>query len=236
MSVKVGLVEKVNSSRKLSFLVRDSGKGITAIQAGKIFTPFTQADASTTRKYGGTGLGLVLAKKLALALGGDVVLVESTPGFGSTFEVTIDVGKLDEKNASEPVREPQTFYADILKKYENLRILVVDDSFDNQMIVSRMLKKVGAEVETASNGQEGVEKALSRPFTLVFMDLQMPVLDGHGAMKELRRQGYNGPIVALTAHAMKEERRRCLETGFSDHLSKPVNYDLLLQTVTKFTS
>lgn len=230
--VKVSL----NSSMKLSFMVTDSGKGITAAQAQKLFTPFTQADASTTRKYGGTGLGLVLAKNLANALGGDVVLVQSTPEFGSTFEVTIDSGRENSTLASEfDSLNAAPTASNSLQKYNNLRILVVDDSPDNQIIVSRLLSKVGADVETANNGEEGVAKALAGNFALVLMDLQMPVLDGHGAVKELRRQGYLGPIVALTAHAMKEERRRCLEGGFNDHLSKPVNYDLLLQTVTRFT-
>ncbi|HEX4924777.1 MAG TPA: MASE1 domain-containing protein [Bdellovibrionales bacterium] len=213
---------------KLAFEVTDTGKGMTPEQSRKLFVPFSQADASTTRKFGGTGLGLALSKKLASLLGGDVLLAATKSGDGSKFLITIDAGDVKPGDVAprvpSPVSEPQI-------KLENLSLLVVDDSLDNQVLVSRFLRMAGAKVDTASNGIEAVKKASLSRFDVILMDLQMPEMDGYEATKTLRRSGYRRKIIALTAHAMKEERRKCLESGFDEHITKPIDRNALLSMI-----
>lgn len=226
-------------SGKLFFTVRDSGVGIEAAGFGALFSPFTQGDITATRRHGGTGLGLVLAKKLAQAMGGDTVLVESQLGVGSTFRVSIDPGaiesldlvsadtfRVDTKSLTPPRAAPLQF--------PDAKILLVEDSPDNQALIGRILRSADISVEVASNGREGVDCALKNQFDLIFMDLQMPVLDGYAALAELRAKGYDKPIVALTAHAMGEEIKRCIDAGFSAHLSKPIDRPLLFATLLRF--
>lgn len=221
---------------QLAFVVRDSGRGISEEQRERLFSPFTQADVTTTRKFGGTGLGLDLSKKLAKALGGDVILSSSELGRGSTFIVYIDHGQdvdavtRDQTWQSQSPASPQR--AQPLPDISKLRILLVDDSLDNQELVKSLLTIAGADVETASNGREAIAKAQAGPFDVILMDLQMPEMDGHEATRHLREQGYQKPIIALTAHAMKEARKYCLENGFDDHLTKPIDRDKLLKTLS----
>lgn len=222
---------------RLAFIIKDSGRGITSDQSTRLFEPFAQADSSTTRRFGGTGLGLVLSKKLARSLGGDVILAESELGKGSSFVVTIDPGETasSEVHNFVPTKSvPEIKGEDAPIRLNSINILLVEDSLDNQLLISRMLRMSGANVETASNGREGVEKALTGKYSIILMDLQMPEMDGHAATQELRRQNYLGPIIALTAHAMAEERQRCVVSGFNSHLSKPINRKTLLQTLVNF--
>lgn len=237
VTVKVTLMP-MDGTTKLAFVVKDTGEGIHPEQASHLFMPFTQADVSTTRRFGGTGLGLVLSKKLANALGGDVVLTESTPGKGSTFTITIDPG----------VSEKVLFESSIAKKetvefpmqpgrtdLHSLNVLIVDDSMDNLALIRKILILAGARVDIASTGKEGIEKALRGNFDLVLMDLQMPEMDGYEANRKLREAGYKKPIIALTAHAMKEERLRTLRSGFDDHLTKPIDQGALIKTLATYT-
>jgi PAS domain S-box-containing protein len=181
------------SGPRLAFRIRDTGRGIQSEHAVKLFAPFVQGDTSTTRKYGGTGLGLVLSKKLANALGGDVTIVESKPGQGSTFELTVDPGLSDELLArSQQDTEGLGTGADLAHSLAGVRLLVVDDNSDNCELVAKFLKNSGATVEMASGGREGIEKALSGDFQIVLMDLQMPVIDGFEATRDLRQRGYCG--------------------------------------------
>ena len=226
---------------KLLFVVKDTGTGIDPEQAARLFSPFMQADVTMTRRFGGTGLGLALSKKLANALGGDVVLKESQLGAGSTFAISIDHGQSQEVhfNNVEEALETNAKVIDFSPRdrattLSRLKVLIVDDSPDNLALVKRILTIAGASVETAGNGQEGVEKALSGDFNLVLMDLQMPDMDGFQATEELRKCGFDRPIIALTAHAMKEERKRCLDYGFTDHLTKPVDRDVLIQMLSSY--
>ncbi|MBL7542164.1 MAG: response regulator [Bdellovibrionaceae bacterium] len=237
VDVKISMLSNSVATSKLRFLVRDTGKGIKPDHAKNLFVPFSQEDISTTRKYGGTGLGLALSKKLANSLGGDVVLLESTPDRGSTFSITIDPGDLRKVLFQNFSPQPVDLAPSVEQPpdFRHLKILLVDDSLDNQLIVTHLLKKTGVTLDTASNGQEGVEKASRNKYDLVLMDLQMPILDGYGAIQELKRNGYNKPVIALTAHAMKEERRRCLQSGFVDHISKPVDRQLLIKTIANHT-
>ena len=225
-SVDVLIKVTQNEGPRLAFIVKDTGEGIDAAQSARLFEPFQQADVSITRKFGGTGLGLILSRKLAAALGGDVRLVESRLGHGSTFLVLIDPGVALEtvavKKSSRPAGK---------STLEGLKILVVDDSLDNQALIKTILKHSGAEVETVSNGAEAVEAATRGNFDIILMDLQMPVMDGFEATRVLRDNGYKKPIVALTAHAMKEERERTLNSGFNDHLTKPIDQRELVRTL-----
>lgn len=225
-----------DNTGKLSFLVKDTGKGIDEDQAKKLFAPFTQADVSTTRQFGGTGLGLALSKKLANVLGGDVRLVESELDKGSTFEITIDPGHPENAHLLnfEPRKLGSSSTQTLSPRLDNLKVLAVDDSFDNQAIVAYFLRAAGAEVDTAENGAQAVQKAMKGNYDVILMDLQMPIMDGHEAIIRLRRDGYTRPVIALTAHAMKEERKRCLENGFNEHLSKPIEKEILLRTMTQF--
>ena len=214
--------------------VTDSGIGLSAAQRARLFEAFVQADSSTTRKYGGTGLGLNLSKRLAQALGGDLTLEWSEEGRGSTFKFYFDAGVLTKSDYAAPA--PAAAAIAGAKNLAGLRVLLVEDSIDNQLLLTRYLKKTGANVEVASDGLEGVEKGAATAFDVILMDLQMPNLDGYEATRELRGRGLTTPIVALTAHAMKEEMDRALSSGFTDYLTKPVNPGLLIETLAKLTS
>jgi CheY-like chemotaxis protein len=211
--------------------VTDSGIGITPEQAQTLFKPFTQADNSTTRKFGGTGLGLVLSRKLAQAMGGDLVLCKSELGKGSTFRITTLVEKVEHKeaeyNTSSDISAEQRAALPLYK----LKILVVDDSQDNQFLISHLLRMHGADVETADDGLMGIEKATSENYEIVLMDMQMPKLGGLEATSELRRQKYFKPIVALTANALKGDRERCFSAGCDGYLTKPIQRQELIQTI-----
>lgn len=213
----------------LRFEVRDTGLGICADEARKIFQPFMQANTTTASRFGGTGLGLVLARRLANELGGDVKLKESSPGEGSLFEVTIGHPKtLLTQPEPTPLCEKDRLELMMLK---GSHILIADDAADNLLLFSTVLRAQGADVDTAVNGFEAVEKALSKSYDIVLLDLQMPIKDGFTAAHELRTQGFAKPILALTAMAMAEEKAKALKAGCNDHLSKPVNAEQLINKI-----
>jgi signal transduction histidine kinase len=217
----------------LEFKVSDTGRGISEDQRKLLFQAFAQADSSTTRKFGGTGLGLILTKKLSQALGGDFSLIESQLGKGSVFKVSLPVTLPSEVKLislkSIEIKPSMPTKSDFIEQLKNLKVLLVDDSPDNQYLIERMLNKSGAQVTIASNGAEGVKAAFEQNFDVILMDIQMPVMDGHQAMKVLLEKGYAGPVVALTAHAMKEERDRAVTSGFSHFLTKPIDYKNLIE-------
>ena len=227
------------SHRKLIFTVSDTGSGLSRVQADRLFKPFQQADASTTRKYGGTGLGLILTRRLAEALGGTFELTASTPGGGSVFTATVGVivpqtmHLVDAKCSgfAQPAIEVDIAPSTAL---DGMKILVVDDSADNRTLFELILMSAGAEVALAQDGAEGMKLALSQSYDAILMDVQMPNVDGYEATRTLRGKNYQVPIVALTAHAMKDERAKAMKSGFSDYLSKPVRRDTLLETLRKF--
>jgi CheY-like chemotaxis protein len=235
IEVKIHSTHLPNDHFELSFDVKDTGPGISAENVKKIFEPFTQGDGSITRKHGGTGLGLVLSKRMANLLGGDVVLKESALGKGSTFRITIDAGKVHGAMLYEEGEKGGLQISRHLGRDElslaGIKILLVDDSMDNQFLVSRILKMVGAIVDTADNGKAAVEKAYNEKYDVVLMDLQMPLMDGYEATTELRRKGFKTPIIALTAHALKEERVRTMASGFSDHVTKPIDRRALIESI-----
>lgn len=237
VTLKITHRNDVATVPSLVFEVRDTGLGISEEQAARLFEPFTQADASTKRKYGGTGLGLVLSQRLAQMLGGDVKLVSSEPGKGSTFVATIKANHARAANNNAPKKDEraQQFAEGIPPiRFDGVKILLVDDAADNRLLVSRYIKLTGAQVESAENGLEALEMVSNKDYDVLLMDLQMPIMDGYEATMELRRRGFNKPIIALTAHALKEERLRCLASGFNDHLSKPISSSALFAALSHF--
>jgi len=237
--LEVGPVEDT----RLCFEVIDTGIGLDAEQQARLFTAFSQADASTTRRFGGTGLGLAISKRLAGMLGGDL-RVRSLPGEGSTFTLTIDVGSLagvrlldrpPEVRAAAERPEPSADERQALRG----RILLAEDGLDARRLLARHLRAAGAEVETAENGLVACELALraaeaGAPYDLILMDMQMPELDGYAAAARLRAAGYRGPIVALTAHAMEDERARCLGAGCDGFATKPILRRTLIEVARAY--
>ena len=222
------LVDQREHEPKLRFDVTDTGIGLAEHQIGAIFQPFTQVDGSMQRRFAGTGLGLAISKRLAELLGGDIT-VSSTPGKGSTFSVTVPTGPLE--GVAVIARPPATPLAPRSPALDEIklacRLLLAEDGPDNQRLISLVLRKAGAEVTVAENGQVAVDRALAaqregRPFEVILMDIQMPVMNGYEATARLRQEGFRGPIIALTAHAMTEDRHKCLDAGCDDYLSKPV--------------
>ncbi len=224
----------------LHIRVSDTGVGMSGEQRSRLFASFQQADTSTTRRFGGTGLGLAISRQLARLMGGDITVAsrpEPHPDHGSDFELTLPVPADAAMLAGPPAKQriaaaAATFDPAALK---GLRILIVDDGPDNQRLLRLLLTKSGASVEIAADGKAGVEGALEaervgRPFAVVLMDMQMPVLDGAAATRKLRAGGYAGVVVGLTANMMAGERERCLSAGCNEYLAKPVDRRLLIDT------
>jgi signal transduction histidine kinase/ActR/RegA family two-component response regulator/HPt (histidine-containing phosphotransfer) domain-containing protein/HAMP domain-containing protein len=216
----------------------DSGVGIPQNKLAEIFKPFVQADASVTRKFGGTGLGLSICQRIAEGMGGSLT-VASKLGEGSCFTLRLPTGSLSGVASSLPVcdgiqahtpnqsSEGAKASADT-GALKGMRVLVVEDGETNRRLISLVLRRAGVEVEMANNGQEGIDAALACEFDAILMDMQMPVMDGYTAAGRLRAANFTGPIIALTAHAMKGDEERCLDAGCSDYLTKPIEAPRLL--------
>ena len=241
-SVTVKVAHKVEPEPlggRLSCTVEDTGCGIIAEAADKLFIPFSQADVSTTRKFGGTGLGLALSRRLARSLGGDVTLAATEQNRGSTFFVTVaaPLAKGMTALAFEPPAAVTSSGSAVpaLKPLSGVRLLLAEDAPDSQLLIERFLRIEGAEVDLAEDGAEAVKKATAKDYDVILMDIQMPILDGYGATAALRGQGYLGPIIALTAHAMPGEYEKSIRAGCDYHLTKPVDRKLLIQTVSRYS-
>lgn len=237
-SIKITLsgYEGPQGEKCCAFRVMDTGAGIPEESVEKLFRMFTQADNSMTRKYGGTGLGLALSRSLARGMGGDVQLEKTARNKGSTFSFSLQSrDDLLPKLSNENITLSNQGAAPPENALENLRILLVEDSADNQHLIWRYLSKYGAYVEIADNGLEGMTKAMAGDHDIVLMDLQMPVMDGYTAVGNLRARGYRKPIIALTAHAMSDVRKKCQDVGCNDHLPKPINVHELVSTVFRHT-
>lgn len=220
--------EMDSESHEWRIFVKDTGIGIGPDHQMHLFQPFMQGDSSMTRKFGGTGLGLALSRRLARLMGGDLELLESTPQLGSTFKITAKLQML-------PGAEGQPIaVADVQDLLKGLKLLLIEDARDNQLLIKVLLEKSGASVDLAENGLEGARKAIAGHYDLVLVDIQMPVLDGYGATRWLRQNHFMKPIVAISAHAMRGERERCLEIGCNDYLVKPVDRVVLVKTVAKY--
>lgn len=221
-----------SSTKRILIDVEDTGMGLSKDQSERLFKPFSQGDNSTTRKFGGTGLGLALSQRLSRALSGDISITYCEPGLGSTFTLSF-LAEADD--APKSVAEPILINKPV-SSLDGMRVLVADDSPDNLYLVESFLTKYGATVETAEDGQEAFEKASISDFDVILMDIQMPRMDGYQAKAELDRIQYPKPVVALTAHAMKEERVKTQQAGFAGHLTKPLVPSELLSTVASFQS
>jgi PAS domain S-box-containing protein len=217
------------SARMITVGVEDTGPGIPEKNLESIFEKFQQLDGSVTRRYGGTGLGLSITRKLVELVGG-TISVESRPGEGSVFSVSLPLREFRggrEKGPGEigAARHARPAAADIRSRGHTPKVLVVEDNKVNQMVARKALEKHGLRVDIAENGAEGLEKLQSGNYGIVFMDVQMPVLDGLEATRRIRALGGRFeklPIVALTAAAMKEDIDRCLGAGMDDFITKPI--------------
>ena len=214
--------------------VQDSGIGIAADKLESVFEPFVQAESSTTRRFGGTGLGLTISRGFARAMGGDITAA-SRPGEGTTFTVRLDAGEpgavplLDPAALAQAAEARPAAVAGVRWTFPaRQRVLVVDDGVENRQLVRVLLEEVGLQVEEAENGQIAVDRIAAERFDLVLMDMQMPVMDGRAATRRLRDGGCMLPVIALTANAMKGFERELEEAGFSGYQTKPIDVDALL--------
>ncbi len=225
------VVTRHGGDDRVRFEVRDTGIGLAPSQKVKIFDAFHQADTSTTRRYGGTGLGLSICKQLVQRMGGDIG-ADGRPGRGSVFWFIIALPKADP--AAVAARARAATGAEPIDEPEQRRVLVVEDNPTNRKVVCRMLQRLNLAVDTAEDGQYAVDMWTPGRYTMIFMDVQMPRLDGFDTTQAIRRQEQGGPripIVALTANAMQGDKERCLAAGMDDYLSKPVIFGDLKRVV-----
>ncbi|TWU13343.1 Autoinducer 2 sensor kinase/phosphatase LuxQ [Symmachiella macrocystis] len=242
VGLTASLLDAEGDEPKIQFTIIDSGIGLREEQMTRLFKPFEQADNSTTRVYGGTGLGLTISKRLAIQLGGDIT-AKSTFGEGSTFIVTLETGSLDGVQMLDNPTE--TLFSKSSKKKLavntkklDCHVLLAEDDTVNQRLITFLLKKAGAVVTLAANGQIAYDLALAardagNPFDVILMDMQMPVMDGYHATGKLREAAYSGPIIALTAHAMSADRDKCLNAGCDDYTTKPIDQTKLIKLVAE---
>lgn len=216
--------------------IKDTGLGISLDKRDRIFKPFGQADSSIGRKFGGSGLGLALSRRIANTIKGDVELVSSLANEGSWFRVSFKpetifpveaVGDTQRSGAS----RTNLVLTDYLK---NTHVLLVEDCQDNQTLLRLFLERAGADVSVASDGNSAIRMATEIPYDVILMDIQMPEVDGYTATRTLRSRHIETPIIALTAHVLDDERDRCISMGCTDYLSKPVDPSLLVKTVKKY--
>jgi PAS domain S-box-containing protein len=215
--------------------VNDTGIGMEPSKVEAMFDPFTQADATIARRFGGTGLGLAISRRLARALGGDLVAT-SQPGVGTTMIFTFGTGPLEgvrllDANQLAAPQAADTALRRTRWRIPPARVLVVDDGAENRELLSLVLAENGLWVEEAADGQQALDKLAAGNFDLVLMDMQMPVMDGYAATQALRRRGDKVPVVALTAHAMKGYEEEVMQAGCTAYLTKPVDIDILLHQV-----
>jgi signal transduction histidine kinase len=227
------------NDRLIKYEVIDTGIGLREEEKDRIFKPFTQADSSTTRRFGGTGLGLTLSRQLAELLGGTVVCSSSQVGQGSTFTVTVFIGDIVplELVHNTEKKQPDIATQDTcVKPTLSGTILLVDDVELIQQLISLRLNSIGLKPVVASHGEMAVELVRQQEFDLILMDLQMPVMDGLTAIKQIRKLGYSKPIIALTANTLKSERIRCLNAGADDFLPKPIDFNLFFEMIAHYLS
>ena len=236
----VSRVVKNRQQQTLVIDVIDTGIGMKPETLGRLFNAFVQADSSTTRKFGGTGLGLAISRKFAQAMEGDIT-VSSELGKGTTFTVMVplraahDARWIDAEAAGQEFRKNRASRGidPSQLRLKAARVLVVDDGEPNRELIQLVLRRAGLTVDEATNGQEAIQAIQSAAYDVVLMDMQMPVKDGYTATTELRQLGYTMPVIALTGHAMKGDEDKCRAAGCTGYLTKPVNIDELLQTITE---
>lgn len=226
-----------NEFYTLRFSISDTGVGIPPDKLETIFERFRQADMSSTRIYGGTGLGATISKGLVEKMGGHI-WVESKVDKGSTFHFTVRLGLQDTKKPSTP---KATKEAEVFEDTRALSILFVEDSEDNRMLIQNFLRKTPYKLDIAENGKIAVEKFTTNEYHLVLMDMEMPVMDGYSATQEIRRwekenEKEETPIIAVTAHAFEEHHQKSIEAGCTDHISKPIKKKKLLEVICDYAN
>ncbi len=217
---------------ELHFQVIDTGIGISKEKQATLFEKFTQADGSTKRMYGGTGLGLAICKQLVELLGGTIGLISSA-GHGSTFYFSLVLPQ-----ARHPAKLKMPGDSKVPELRNGVKVLLVEDNKVNQKVAMAILRKAGCQVDAVENGQDAIQHVVKQAHDIVLMDCQMPVMDGFEATKKIRAMGGSVaqiPIIAITAHAMKDDRKKCLDSGMNDYISKPVSRNELIALIHKYT-
>jgi CheY-like chemotaxis protein len=229
-------ISKISKS-KFKFEIKDTGIGLREEELKKLFQPFSQADGSTTRNFGGTGLGLVISKQLVELMNGKI-WVKSQYGVGSSFIFEVELEELTEGKKSTSINKHTNnkpinlnAYANLLKNY---KILLVDDNELNQEILLGLLENSHANLDIASNGQEAVELFSANKYSLILMDIQMPIMDGYEATRLIRMKDKNIPIIALTANAMKEDIEKTKKADMQAHINKPIDMTELYETLLTY--
>lgn len=224
---------------RLSVRVIDQGVGLTSEQAERLFQPFGQADPSTRRHFGGSGLGLVISRQIARAMGGNIRLITSKAGVGSTFEIQLQL----ERSSAAVVEDVSSIARRTVGRDDEdhftltgTRILAVDDSPDNLTLISMFLRDSGAELHYAESGNKAIGEVKAKDFDIILMDVQMPGMDGHQATEEIRRLGFKKPIIALTAHAIRSEHDKCRQAGCNSVLTKPITRANLLKGLFEYAN
>jgi signal transduction histidine kinase/CheY-like chemotaxis protein len=247
VEISVAVVGK-DADTKLYVYVQDTGVGMTAEEAARIFTPFTQADASVTRRFGGSGLGLAICRRLAILMGGNINLERSEPGIGSLFRLVLPLAAVPGTQSTAALNTAVKIApATPIPASTKLRgrVLLAEDGLDNQLLIASYMRKAGIELDIAPNGRVALEMldaaarggCLDRAgYDLLITDMQMPEVDGYTLARTVRQRGERIPIIALTAHAMADDRTKCIEAGCDDYISKPINKAELLDKCAAFMS
>jgi signal transduction histidine kinase/CheY-like chemotaxis protein len=245
VEISVAVVGK-DLDTKLYVYIQDTGVGMTADEAVRIFTPFTQADASVTRRFGGSGLGLAICRRLAVLMGGNINLERTALDAGSLFRLVLPLNAISgtQWTAALSGAKTATTTTRTTAKLRG-RVLLAEDGLDNQLLIASYMRKAGIELDVAANGRLALEmldaashgaSADRTPYDLVLTDVQMPEMDGYTLARTIRERGERIPIIALTAHAMADDRARCIEAGCDDYISKPIDKALLLDKCAAFIS
>jgi two-component system, sensor histidine kinase and response regulator len=234
VTIETELIDETSDEVTLQFAVKDTGIGLTKEQIAKLFKSFSQADSSTTRKFGGTGLGLTISKQLVEMMNGKI-WVESEPGKGSSFIFTAVFGYGDKEEITTRSAK-EGFDIKQLKSIQGARILLVEDNEINQQVAQELLEKVGFVIDIAEDGQKAVEAVEKEAYDLVLMDIQMPIMDGYESTKEIRKKSHlkDLPILAMSANAMTQDRELSIKAGMNDHVAKPIDLEQLYSALSKY--
>ncbi|WP_417910252.1 cache domain-containing protein [Candidatus Electronema sp. PJ] len=233
--VSAALIQRMREKVAVRFAVADTGIGIRPEKISQLFESFTQADSSTARKYGGTGLGLTISKRLVGLMGGELA-VESELGVGSVFSFVLEFTLLGQKSVETGELDNAEETTAALRRIRRAKILLVEDNLINQQVAQEILAKADLQVETVSNGAEAVAAVAAGHFDAVLMDIQMPVMDGYEATRKIREElgRVDLPILAMTAHAVSEERDKCFRMGMDDHIAKPISRRALFTALSRW--